>query len=856
MLWILNHRTLMDFEVGQLHAHGFEVFVPKTVPQETGFSSARVDHAWDRFLTIPAEALAKLNAFNFYEREWPADIREIANRCFGTIFVMPYGISTSQALTHFRHRVVFRAYGRDGKNSYARYLVDLHGHAILRQIYSAGERFFFGQGYDQLREIEPPLLAWRAVTFPVGVPKQLYRNAGTWRGLGGRILFLCPHIGFSPYYRAVYESFKARFGHLPHVIMGSQNPAVDNDPAVLGFRPDEEIQALYQECPVMYYPSREPRHLHYTPLEAAIVGMPVVYHRGSLLARLMAPDLAGTVDSEDEAASLVECLLRAPPSERAELAAAQSRMRTILSPASLRAGWREALDSSGMLPHKRTLLSRARQVVEPFLRRGDKPEPRRMAPDEEVPLQYLLDPSQYAEFQAMEEFEVDFSRDELPPFILHTHGLSGAEFWGRWTDRAVLTLRFGRAFSGPVVLELVARAFGPNVEADFMFRAAEQNRHVRFGADWTRAEVYFDAPDAWSTVQISIPHPVQPSAIDKRTIGLGLASLQLRALREARSPGANPVQTELIQEARSDPPPPERTPDSGKPGTLRLGVVGNCQAPLWVQALSLMLPRAEVRLLWDGEGHAAPSIFLDRVAGEVDRVIVMEYSDLSFTPEMQDAIRDRATTVPSVVFPAFHPDITFLKHAGAVVASGQGPGADWNSRIVAWAYLTGRPLRTARELLRDEVFRALGYYGQWEASCAHMRIATTRCGLEFEAWLDRSLSTGVFMHGWIHPRPIAVAALAQQLVERDFAPPAMSAVVAERYMVDPRADYVWPVYPDIALALGVEGSTLFKSGGQVDDFDRFSRKCYDAWKARGLTEAEFGAGMDFADTDRILAPLA
>ena len=289
---------------------------------------------------------------------------------------------------------------------------------------------------------------------------------------------------------------------------------------------------------------------------------------------------------------------------------------------------------------------------------------------------------------------------------------------------------------------------------------------------------------------------------------------------------------------------------------LRLGVVGNCQGPLWVQALSLMLPGAEVRLLWDGTANATPVAFLESVAHGIDRVIMMEWTDLSLAPELNDAIRDRVTTVPSIVFPAFHPDITFLQHAGAVIASGQGQGADWNSRIIAWAYLTGRPRRVARELLRDETFRVLGYYGQWDESCEHMRTATTRCGLHFETWLDRSLSTGVFMHGWIHPRSIAVAALAHQLVGRDFAPAAMSAAVAERYMNDPWTNYVWPVYPEIALALGVEGSSLFKCGEQVDDFDSFTDKCYDAWKARGLTEAEFGTGTGFEETDRLLAPLA
>ena len=37
------------------------------------------------------------------------------------------------------------------------------------------------------------------------------------------------------------------------------------------------------ECKLMYYHSTEPRHLHYHPIEALIIGLPVLFHKESLL---------------------------------------------------------------------------------------------------------------------------------------------------------------------------------------------------------------------------------------------------------------------------------------------------------------------------------------------------------------------------------------------------------------------------------------------------------------------------------------------------------------------------------------------------------------------------------------------
>ena len=84
----------------------------------------------------------------------------------------------------------------------------------------------------------------------------------------------------------IYEGIKRDFGDLPHVIFGRQNIEIA-DPAVLPYLTDAELIELYRTAPVFCYPHTEPRHLHYSPLEAVILGTPTLYLRGALMDTLL-----------------------------------------------------------------------------------------------------------------------------------------------------------------------------------------------------------------------------------------------------------------------------------------------------------------------------------------------------------------------------------------------------------------------------------------------------------------------------------------------------------------------------------------------------------------------------------------
>jgi glycosyltransferase involved in cell wall biosynthesis len=166
----------------------------------------------------------------------------------------------------------------------------------------------FGQGYANIAEVEDPPLRQRARTITVPLPDWMYCSRDSWEGGGGRAVFLCPSVGIAGYYGDLYAGIKRDFGHLPHVIFGRQ-PVPVSDPAVQPYLSDEDLLALYRSAPVFIYPSTEPRHIHYSPIEAIIVGTPVLYRSGTLMDLIAEDRLPGacadTVDMEDKAKRLV-----------------------------------------------------------------------------------------------------------------------------------------------------------------------------------------------------------------------------------------------------------------------------------------------------------------------------------------------------------------------------------------------------------------------------------------------------------------------------------------------------------------------------------------------------------------------
>lgn len=307
-LWLLNHKTLLPAEVPIIRSLGYAVFVPKVVPSGPEFASTIVTFANDDGLNLPQAAVRELNSHNFYEQEWTDRITELVNGNFDVVITSAYSVPLSETLMKFDGGIVVRVFGREAPRNYTE-MLEHFGDDLLPAIAEMGNRFIFGQGYDNLQTIEDPILARRAHTLATTIPESVWSCRDSWTGDGERaVLLLCPKIGGNSYYGPIYEGLKALFHDVPHRIFGRQFEPLD-DPAILPYQSDEELLDLYRQSPVFAYQSTEERHLHYSPIEAMIIGTPLLYRAGSMIDLLAGRPLPGRcVDAEEMKAKVVRLL--------------------------------------------------------------------------------------------------------------------------------------------------------------------------------------------------------------------------------------------------------------------------------------------------------------------------------------------------------------------------------------------------------------------------------------------------------------------------------------------------------------------------------------------------------------------
>lgn len=353
LLWTVNHKTLMAAEVPILRALGWEVFIPKILPEhDPGFRSAATTHDYDAGLALPPATLAVLNRHNFSERPWSATVADIVDTHFEAVVThFSYYIAPlAEAARNFHGLIVARAFGREHPRRYTEFVTYSDRPRLLDDLTALGERFVFGQGYANLAEIEDAPLPQRARLITVPLPDWMYRCRDTWSGeLGaggsGKAVFLCPSAGIEGYYADVYRGIKRDFGDLPHVIFGRQ-PVPVSDPAVLPYLTDDELMELYKTSPVFVYPSTEPRHIHYSPLEAIIVGTPVLYRSGTLTDLLAGGRLPGTCADTDEMRDKARRLIRGDRDLAAAIRASQGRILDSFATDLARAQWAAVLPAA------------------------------------------------------------------------------------------------------------------------------------------------------------------------------------------------------------------------------------------------------------------------------------------------------------------------------------------------------------------------------------------------------------------------------------------------------------------------------------------------------------------------------
>lgn len=364
VMWLLNHTTLRKFEIEQFKKIGItEVFTPKSFPYDEGNLSASIDHTTDNSLTIPADDLAVLNAQDWYGEPSQA-AWDIANRHFQIVVAGFFPRQITSVARCFKGSVVLRVFGLASGYSYTKLITEIMGPHALERLRALGDRFWFGASYEHLAEIEGPFLKSRLCFLPLGLSGM--NLVDNWTGQNKKILFVCPRIGTSPYFKAIYDKFRKDFAGLDYIVGGAQ-PVPVPDPKVVGFIPRADHDANMRDCRVMYYHSDEPNHIHYHPFEAVAAGMPLVFMAGGMLDRMGGLDQPGRCRTVGEARRKIERLLAGDTKLIEAIRAAQPKLLETLRPGLLADVWRRGfsriLDGLGANQSKPMQLAQQRKKI-------------------------------------------------------------------------------------------------------------------------------------------------------------------------------------------------------------------------------------------------------------------------------------------------------------------------------------------------------------------------------------------------------------------------------------------------------------------------------------------------------------
>lgn len=351
IIWLLNHTTLMEFEVKLLIDLGFEIYVPKLLPSGCDGRTAAVSTEYDKTLSLPKEQIDKLNKFNFYLDEMNEEIINLINNNFEYAIVPTIYPGLYYFAKYFLGKIFVRVFGHAGDMDYELATTYTHldrskvykhslgikkaflynsklflykickpkeltfNNIIMRTFYTIKDRIFLAHSYENIKENEKKFWKKRAIYLPLGIPESILTQKDNWSGGNNRIMFICPNINEIPYYENFYNLFIEHFGDLPYLIAGKQSlKGVNsiqkyNDPNIMGYASREQYDEWLKTCACMFYHSQEPRHLHYHPLEAIVLGMPLIYMSGGLLEQLGGFDQPGMVKSYEEARLKIERVL-------------------------------------------------------------------------------------------------------------------------------------------------------------------------------------------------------------------------------------------------------------------------------------------------------------------------------------------------------------------------------------------------------------------------------------------------------------------------------------------------------------------------------------------------------------------
>ena len=309
VLYLLSHKTLTDFEIPIIRNRGYNCYIPKKFNSLSSVNSINYTTPFlcDEFLDMSQSDIATLNNNDFFDNKpLSMEIIKIINNNFTCIFItlLTSNNMLKQLIDNFHGKIYFRFFGLDGTNSYRIMMKRMYNGTSyksdkIQYIFSYKEIIDFEFSFKD-NDIFTP---FNSYYIPLGLPDLLIKkNKNTYKPLSNKIAFVCSRTddGMNSYYGRIFNKFIDEFKGYEYVIFGKNNNKISHLPYVKNNLDDKEYYRQISECKCLFYHSTEERHLHYHPLEAIIIGIPIIFFEKSLLSTAFLNNSDGKCKNYDE----------------------------------------------------------------------------------------------------------------------------------------------------------------------------------------------------------------------------------------------------------------------------------------------------------------------------------------------------------------------------------------------------------------------------------------------------------------------------------------------------------------------------------------------------------------------------
>ncbi len=321
ILWVGCHKLLVKTELVALRDLGFEVYRPTYLSEI--YDQSAILEVDSNPSSLPLEVLQIFNSTNFFYDPISEEVSKVINEYFDACIVTISPNWLKNLAVAFEGKLIYRTFGQPYSLS-----VEFETIGLTRELINRDNFFFLPHSLKSL-EFEHAWLISRAKEVPYWIEDDVFKLEDTWSPSvsEGAVGLLCPNVE-NNYYKDHYKYLQRNFQKDFYRIFGVQRKK-QSESWFKGTLDREKLLEEFQGLSGFQYTYYEKNTCYLPPIEAAVIGVPILYPKGSLLSKYIGLNGPGEWEDEEQANWLAKRLLDKDASFIQEVISAQEVLKNL-----------------------------------------------------------------------------------------------------------------------------------------------------------------------------------------------------------------------------------------------------------------------------------------------------------------------------------------------------------------------------------------------------------------------------------------------------------------------------------------------------------------------------------------------